>query len=239
MYSRKPVYLLAGGRPRNCKTLEPLIRAVLRETGTASPKVGYVGVANNDDEGFFNYIADIFKETGDFNITLALISSEKADLNKAQGILESAEIILISGGDVDKGMRVLKEKNMINFLSRLYNQGKFFCGISAGSIMLSKEWVRWRDPNDDSAAELFPCLGFAPIICDTHGEHDDWEELKAVLKLEKDDVRGYGIVTSTGIRVFPDGRIETLGGAVHQYVRLGSRVERSSDIASVNNTYPD
>ena len=97
--------------------------------------------------------------------------------------------------------------------------------------MLAREWVRWRDPNDDSTAELFACLGFAPIICDAHDEQDDWPELKTVLKLEKDNVRGYGIVTGMGIRVFPDGKIEALGGAIHQYVRHNERVDRSSDIS--------
>jgi len=230
MHHRKPVYLLAGGRPRSRKILDPLIQAVFRESGTVSPTIAYVGTASDDDEGFFNRIAGIFKETGAYKVNHALISSEKADLKKAQDILESAEIIFISGGDVDRGIRVLKEKNMIGFLSELYKQGKPFFGLSAGSIMLAKEWVRWRDPDDDSTAELFPCLGFAPIICDMHGEQDDWEELKVVLKLEKDNVKGYGIVTGTGIRVFHDGKIEALGDAIHQYMRHGERIDRSSDI---------
>ena len=239
MKYRKPVCLLAGGRPRSREMLGSLIQAVLRENGAASPTVAYMGMANNDDEGFFNYIADIFREIGACKVEHASISSDKADLEKAQDILKSAEIVFTSGGDVDRGMRVLKEKNMIDFLSRLYDKGKLFCGLSAGSIMLSKEWVRWRDPNDDSTAELFPCLGFAPIICDMHGEQDDWQELRVVLNLEKGNVKGYGIVTGGGIKVFPDGRIEVLGSAIHQYVRHGEIVERSSDILPVNNTYRD
>jgi len=51
--------------------------------------------------------------------------------------------------------------------------------------MLSKEWIRWRDPDDDATAEFFPCLGIAPLICDTHGEQDGWEELQALFKTGK------------------------------------------------------
>ena len=227
----KPVYLLAGGRSGNRRAPDPLIQAAFRESGVPSPTVAYVGVANGDDKKFFNRIADAFGQAGAGRIRHALICAENADLNETQNILKSADIVFISGGDVERGMLVLEEKNMTGFLNQLHSEGKPFFGLSAGSIMLAKEWIRWRDPDDDSTAELFPCLGFAPIICDTHGEQDDWEELKVALKLEEDNVRGYGIASGTAIKVFPDGKIEPLGGAIHQYVRRGQRVERSPDIA--------
>ena len=156
---------------------------------------------------------------------MAVLSSEKADIKKAKDILESSDIVYISGGDVEHGMQVLAEKNMVDFLVGLYRQGKPFFGISAGSIMLAKEWIRWRDPDDDTTAEVFPCLGMAPVICDTHGEQDGWEELQALLKLEKDNTTGYGIVSGTAIKVFPDGKIEALGGAVHQYTKINGKVK--------------
>jgi peptidase E len=147
--------------------------------------------------------------------------------------LESADIIFISGGDVEAGMDVLREKGLITFLSGLHSQGKPFFGLSAGSIMLAREWVRWRDPEDDATAEIFPCLGIAPVICDTHAEGDDWEELKALLALEENGVKGYGIPSGTGIKAFPDGRVAALGGAVPQYVRRGNRVNKAGDILPV------
>ena len=127
-------------------------------------------------------------------------------------------------------MDILKEKDMTGFLSGLYSQGKPFFGISAGSIMLAREWIRWRDPDDDATAEIFPCLGIAPVICDTHAEGDDWEELKALLALEKDGTEGYGIPSGTAIKVFPDGRVEALGGAVPRYLRRGDSVHHAGDI---------
>ncbi len=232
--NEKPVYLLAGGRSGKRKVPDPLIQAVFSESGIASPVVAYVGTANGDDNGFFDYMVNIFKQTAVCSVNHALISPDNADLRNTRDILESADIVFISGGDVEMGMLALKEKNMIGFLNKLYRGGKLFFGLSAGSIMLAKEWVRWRDPDDDSTTELFPCLGFAPIICDTHSEQDDWEELKVALKLAEDNTRGYGIVSSTAIKVFPDGRIEALGGAVHQYVRRGEKVERGPDILPID-----
>lgn len=230
MSDKNPVYLLAGGRPRDPQTPDPLIQAVFRKSGKASPSIAYVGTANADNEDFFNRIARAFREAGASRIIHAVISPEGADIKTARGILKSADIIFISGGDVAMGMRLLKEKNMVEFLNGLYERGKLFFGTSAGAIMLTKECVRWRDPDDSSSDELFPCLGFAPIICDCHDEKSGWEELKAALELEEDNTKGYGLVTGTALIVFPDGRLEALGGAVHQYIRHGDIVDRISDI---------
>ena len=119
---------------------------------------------------------------------------------------------------------------MVKFLQDLYRQGKPFFGISAGAIMLAREWVRWPDPNDESTAEIFPCLGIAPVICDTHAEEDDWVELKALLALEKEGVKGYGIPSGGTIKVYPDGRVEALGDAIAQYVKRGGKVARLDDL---------
>jgi peptidase E len=230
MSERKPVYLLAGGRPANRKVNDVLVCAVFRESGKKSPSVGYVGTANDDDEGFFNRMAGMFRENGAGEIRHALLAPDDADISEAKYVLRHADIVYISGGDVDTGMQKLKERRMVNFLHELYLEGKPFFGLSAGSIMLAKEWVRWRNPDDDTTAEVFPCLGLAPVICDTHDEEGGWEELKTLLMLEDDAATGYGVTTGTALRVFPDGRIEAMGGAVHRYARRGCTVERISDV---------
>lgn len=235
MDHERPIYLLARRKSGNLRKADPLIQAVLSESGAVSPTIAYVGAANGDDEGFFNRFAEIIKEAGDCKIRHAIISPWKADLEKSKDILKSAEIVFMSGGDVYRGMRMLQRRKMTEFLSQLYEQGKIFFGLSAGSIMLAKEWVRWRNPEDDSTAELFPCLGFAQIICDTHEEQEGWHELKTLLRLEQNNVRGYGIVTGTAIKVLPDGKIEALGGAIHQYIRRGSKVVRGPDIVPAIN----
>jgi peptidase E len=231
--AKKPVFLLAGGRGQNRNTPDPLLQAVFKECGVSSPKVAYVGAANEDSSRFFGFITTSFKEAGAGEISQALTVPKKADLKKAKGILESADIIFISGGDVEAGMDVLREKDMLNFLTGLYSQGKLFFGQSAGSIMLAREWIRWRDPDDDATAEIFPCLDIAPVICDTHAEGDDWEELKALLALEKNGVNGYGLPSGNGIKVFPDGRVEALGSAIPQFLRLDGKVKKAADILPV------
>ncbi len=230
----KPVYLFAGGRSGNRKKQGVLLERMFREFGIASPKVAYSGTASGDDKGFFRFIAGELTEAGADQVTHAVIVPANADLKKARDVLEGADIVFVSGGDVEAGMDVLREKNMLDFLVGLYRQGKPFFGISAGAIMLADRWVRWRDPDDDSSAELFHCLGFAPVICDTHDEEGGWEELQAALKLAEEGVRGYGLATGSGIKVFPDGKVQALGGEVYQYISRGGKVKRIDNLLPVS-----
>lgn len=226
----KPVYLLGGGWSTNRRANDLLVREAFRGSGKRSPSIGYVGAASNDREDFFNRLAGMLRENGAGEVKHALLASDNADISKAKTILKKSDIIYISGGDVDTGMQILIKRKMVNFLAELYREGKPFFGLSAGSIMLAKEWVRWRDPDDDTTAEIFPCMEFVPVLCDTHDEEGGWEELKTLLMLEKDGAAGYGIATGTALRVFPDGRVEALGGAVHRYVRQGGQVKLFLDM---------
>jgi len=56
MSNKNPVYLLAGGRPRNPQTPDPLIQEIIRKSGEKSPFIAYTGTANSDNEDFFNHM---------------------------------------------------------------------------------------------------------------------------------------------------------------------------------------
>jgi peptidase E len=226
----KPVYLLAGGHGRRRKGPDPLLEAVFKGFAIKDPAVAYTGTASGDDKDFFRFISSSFTEAGAEKVTHAVIAPDGADLKKAQKILEAADIVFVSGGDVEVGMDILRQKNMLDFFNGLYREGKPFFGISAGAIMLAKKWVRWPDPDDDNSAELFPCLDYAPIICDTHDEQGGWEELQAALMLEKKGIKGYGLASGSGIKVMPDSTVEILGGTVYQYIRRNKKVERLDDL---------
>jgi peptidase E len=227
----KPVYLLAGGRRSRSNKPDLLLQSVFQKIGIQSPVVAYTGTASGDDTGFFGMISGSFTAAGAAKVNHAKIAPDGSDLKNAQKILESADIVFVSGGDVEAGMEILQVKKLIGFFDNLYQQGKPFFGISAGAIMLAKKWVRWTDPNDDNSAELFPCLGYAPIICDTHDEQGGWEELQAALMLEKEGVKGYGLSSGSGVKVNPDGAVELLGGTIFQYMKQAGKVTRLPDIA--------
>jgi peptidase E len=233
MNTQKPIYLLAGGRGKRILTTISNVRNIIKGINKVKPDIAYVGVASLRDNWLIYFIISILIKVGcDCRLSRILIAPKNADLNRARAMLQSADVIFISGGDVEVGMQILKEKNMVGFLQDLAKKDKLFIGVSAGSIIMAKEWVRWRNPNDNSTAELFPCLGLVPIICDTHAEEDDWEELKTALQLEATGTPGYGITSGAYLKVYPDGRLESEVGPVARYIFQNGKIERQADLLS-------
>jgi peptidase E len=222
---RAPIFLIGGGRGMSVrKGPDPLLQAVFSRTGIRRPSVAYVGTASGDDASFRLLIAKHLQMAGAGNVTLAPLCGWRGDAEKAKVVLEVSDLVFISGGDVEEGMRVLKEKGLIDVLWSLYCEGKPFFGISAGSIMLARRWIRWTDPDDDLSAELFDCLGLASVLCDTHGEAEGWEELQALLALSPAGAIGHGIASGTAIVADPDGTVSALGGEVDRFQKFAGRV---------------
>lgn len=232
MKRTKPLYLLSGCSYHHRKTRDPLIREVFRETGKSQPVVAYIGTASGDDPAFYRILGSLFHRSGAGRVELAPLHASDADLRHSRRVIEQADVIFLSEGDVDLGMQVLRDRSMATLLRERYEDGVVFSGFSAGSILLSRQWVRWSDPDNDASAEPFDCLEIAPLICDTHGEADGWQELKTLLRLRGVPGEiGYGIPTSMGLRVHADGRVDAIGGAVQRYAHCDGRVDNLGDIA--------
>lgn len=228
-----PIFLIAGGRGiRIWKGPDPLLQEVFRRTGVRHPTIAYVGIASGDNAAFRLLIASRLQKAGAGKVTLAPLCGRGGNAEKAKAVLEASDLVFISGGDVEEGMRVLKEKGMADPLRRLYREGKPFFGISAGSIMLAQQWIRWTNPDDDTSAEIFDCLGFASVLCDTHGEAEGWEELQALLALSPTGAIGHGIASGTAIVINPDGTVSAFGGEVHRFQK------RASGVVQVESLFP-
>ncbi len=232
MHRIKSVYLLSGDSHHHRKSRDPLIREMLAETGRAFPSVAYIGTASGDALAFFNVIKTLFERSGAGQVNLVSLAAPEADLDYARSLIETADIIFISEGDVELGMRTIRERGMSELIRARFQAGAVLAGFSAGSILLSRQWVSWSDPDDDATAAAFDCIGIVPLVCDMHDEADGWEELKRLLWLRQvNDEVGYGVPTSMGLRIHPDQRIEAIGGSVHRYTFRDGRVDNIGDIS--------
>ncbi len=227
-HAAKPVWLLAGGPGARRRGADPLLRNALSITGRIRPSVAYVGAPSGDNRAFFVLIAGLLKNAGAGAVTLVRLAGRKPDIVRAREVLDRADIVFMTGGDVEEGMRVLDATGTAGLLRELAAAGKPFIGVSAGSIMLASAWVRWRDPDDESTAETFTCLGIAPVVCDTHGEADGWEELTAMVAISGEV--GHGIPTGAGLVVHPDGSLEAAGAPVNRFERRGGGVVAVADL---------
>lgn len=205
------IYLLAGGHRRGRTGPDPLLARMFEHLAIPSPRIAYIGAASGDDKDFFSRMKSVVVEAGAGVVEMVpLCGSGRVDAGALKA-LEGADLIYVGGGDVEEGMRALQACGADPVLTGLFRTGMPFLGLSAGSIMLGRAWVRWRDPEDDATAESFPCLGFAPFICDTHDEESHWEELKTLMALSPKESVGYGIPSGGGIVVEADGTVVPLG----------------------------
>jgi cyanophycinase-like exopeptidase len=225
------MFLFAGGRDSIKRGADPLLVRAFSLLGLEKPEVAYVGAASSDNRVFFMWIKGMLKKAGAGNVRLAALASRRADPAKARLLLQKADLVFVSGGDVELGMKVLEQSGTAKLLKELCQAGKPFIGVSAGSIMLARSWVRWPDADNDAAAEVFPCLGMAPLLCDTHAENEDWEELKTLLRLSGQET-GYGIPSGAGLRIGADGSLSALGKPVPRFKFHEGCLQRLADLES-------
>lgn len=215
------IFLIAGGP--NAKNAKAILAEVLESSKKKAPRVAYIGTASDDNKDFFLMLSPIIMTAGAGSVTLVPIV-RRFDPDKAKDILLASDVVFISGGDVDMGMEYLRKRNLIPFFRELYDQGKIFCGISAGAIMLCRNWMSWRDPDNDDTAELLDCLGFAPLLCDVHAEEDNWVEMKRLLGFFPQGTVGYGIPAEGALRVAPDGKITPIGSAPVRFIKKSADI---------------
>ncbi len=220
MMGPAPIILISGGPNSNSTTL---IAEALALSKIEKPVIAYIGAASSDNKEFFSMLRRMLISAGADKVTLVPIV-KGFDRKKAESILSSGDLVFISGGDVKAGMEYLEKRNLVPFLRKLYEAGKPFFGISAGAIMLCRNWIYWRNPADDSSAKSFPCLGLAPVLCDTHAEDEGWNELRTLLGLCPEGTIGYGIPAGGALRVAPDGKITSIGSAPARFIKKGADI---------------
>jgi peptidase E len=211
------LFLVAGGRGRG--GTDTVLEFMLERLDCSQPRVAYIGAAHADDPGFFKRMKGMLVAAGAGVVELVPLAGRRSIDASAKRLLEQADLVFVSGGDVEEGMRVLKACGAVRPLKALFKKGKPFMGLSAGSIMLGQTWIRWKDPEDDSTAEPFDCLGLAPFSCDTHDEDSGWEELKMLVSLSPAGARGYGIPSGSGLAVEPDGASVSCGPVPVLYIK--------------------
>jgi hypothetical protein len=188
-------YLYGGGPGGPKNNINRFFREALADL-PEHPLIAYVGAASNDDTGFAKRMSGLMAGARVEQVRLA---RTRDPIAPAMQLIADAHAIFLSGGDVDHGMRVLRDRGAIEPLRAAVAGGRRLIGVSAGSILAGSAWVRFPD-DDDAHAEHFPCLGMLPHSFDAHGEDDDWVELRSFVRLSKDpEVVGYGLPAGGGV----------------------------------------
>ena len=217
-----PAILVAGGKPRDPSALARMMSRAF--TGLEKPHAAYIGTANGDSMAFFQIMKAVLKKAGANKVSFVRLAKENPDLDAVKAILNNADLIFLSGGEVEDGMNWLRKHDLCGFLEGLHNSGKRFMGVSAGVIMMGTHWVHWDIEGDDSTARLFDCLGFIPNLFDVHGEDEDWAELKTALRLLGNNSRAYGLPGGCVISADSGGSLVNLEKEYLNFINEGGNI---------------
>ena len=230
-----PVTLIAGGQFRPPFGTKPWLSEALAATGREKPNVVLLGAANGDSAMFQKMMSVILTKAGAGEVVWPRTVGKKRDAKKARAAIEAADAIFVNGGDVEEGMKVLAELDLVDPIRAAAKRGAVCAGLSAGAIMLGDRWIRWpREDAGDDEAETFECLGVAAVTIDTHGEKDGWNEIQSYVTVrsreKKAEVVGYGVPSNGALLV--DGKKVTALGKAAQVFRAsrGGPAEALADL---------
>jgi cyanophycinase-like exopeptidase len=143
-----------------------------------------------------------------------MITAEPSAQERAY--LESADVIVLAGGEVERGWRAFQASGVCEIVERRYHAGAVIIGISAGAVQLGS--AGWQE---DDPGEVFHTWGLAPFVVDAHAEDDDWASLKTAVRARGHGERGVGIPRGGGVILYPDHTLQAVRRAAYEVSVVG------------------
>ena len=122
-----------------------------------SPVAAYLGASNGDAPEYYSIFEAAMTGVGVHNCRMIPRSFTAED----QSFLNEADIILLAGGDVERGWNVFVESGMKEFIIRRFYEGAVLMGVSAGAAQLG---LYGLVEGETPTAGLLGTFGIAPFI---------------------------------------------------------------------------
>ncbi len=198
----QPIYLLADSQLLFWKNGdEPFLASVRGRLARRSPAAAYVGASNGDEPSFYSLFEAAMAEVGITERRMIKTTLEAEDLD----FLDHADLVLLAGGDVERGWRAFEANGLKQILVRRYYEGALMMGISAGAVQLGLGGWGGESWSDGRFVDTFRML---PHLVGAHEEAADWAPLKAAVLRMGEHSRGYGMASGGGFIYHPDHSIE-------------------------------
>ncbi|HEX8092145.1 MAG TPA: Type 1 glutamine amidotransferase-like domain-containing protein [Blastocatellia bacterium] len=207
----QPIYLLADSELLFwIDGADPFMKSVRSLIQSESPKAAYVGASNGDNPDYYSIFEAAMENIGisDCRMIPSRLSGDD------ESFLSEADIILLAGGDVERGWNTFQENGLSEAIVRRYYEGSLLIGVSAGAIQLGL--LGWPE-NNESAGTLFYTFKLVPWIIDAHDEDRGWESLKKAVEFMGENMNGIGIPKGGGLIYHPDGSIEPIRQALYEF----------------------
>jgi cyanophycinase len=211
-----PLYLLSDSQllfwQADDNGLASRIRADLP---SSDPKAAYIGASNDDRAEFYDLFVAAMKLMGVSRCRM--VPRQLADEDRL--FLEEADLVLLAGGDVERGWQAFERNGLKDLISRKRYDGSILVGISAGAVQLGQGAL--TDAPQPKKLDLF---SFVPFFVGAHEEKDEWWNLRALVHLAHSDIRGIGIPAGGGAIYRPDGTLEPIRHPLIELVREGDHI---------------
>lgn len=169
-------------------------------------KAAYIGASNGDDPNFYEIFVSAMEGVGVVDCRMIPSAVSEADME----FLNSADVILLSGGDVEAGWRVFLNNGLSEHIIRRYYEGASLIGVSAGAVQLGLCGLA----ADGSLIETFKLV---PFIIGAHEESDNWKTTRELLRLSGPGKTAIGLPAGGGAIYHQDHTVEALR---HPLVKL-------------------
>jgi peptidase E len=165
-------------------------------------KAAYVGASNGDAPEFYDLFVAAMNEVGIRETRMIPSAPEPAD----RVFLEKADLILLAGGDVERGWDTFERSGLREAIVSRYYAGALLIGVSAGAVQLGlKGW------NEDQ--KIFDTFRLVPFVIDVHDE-PAWARLSQIVPRAGEHARGFGIPSGGGAIYHPDFSVEPVRHAL-------------------------
>jgi hypothetical protein len=212
----KPLYLLADSQLFFWKSGGDSLAERLRvDLDSGKPSAAYIGASNGDQPEFYSLFVAAMEsmEIPDCRFVRSQPSPEDT------AFLGEAGLIVLSGGDVERGWHVFEQNGLKELLPRLRYDGSVLIGVSAGAVQLGLGHL-----SNAAQPKQIDLFRFAPFYVGAHDEGNDWFDLRALVNLSRSDTRGIGLPAGGGAVYHPDGTLEPLRKPLIEIVKEDSKI---------------
>ncbi|HZD96496.1 MAG TPA: Type 1 glutamine amidotransferase-like domain-containing protein, partial [Candidatus Sulfotelmatobacter sp.] len=210
----KPLYLLADSQLLFGESgVARRIRAELPQNSDV--KAAYIGASNDDLPEFYDLFVAAMElmEITQCRMVPSLLSPED------RAFLNAADLILLAGGDVERGWASFEQNGVKDLIPRKRLEGATLLGISAGAVQFGMGSL--SSAPQPKKVEMFR---FAPFYVSAHDEKNDWWDLRALVRLSQPGIRGIGIPAGGGAVYWPDGTLEPLRRPLTELVKEDDQI---------------
>ena len=207
----QPIYLFADSQLLFWPDKGNLFLHTIKELIVpAAPKAAYIGASNGDDPQFYSIFEAAMENIGVRDCRMILSSFTSVD----ELFMNEADIILLAGGDVERGWRVFNQVGLTELIIKRYYEGACLIGISAGAVQLG---LFGLVQEEESLNKLIDTFKLVPFIIGAHEERQGWKSLREAIELLDGEAKGIGIPAGGGLIYYPDQSIEAIRYPLNEF----------------------